>query len=104
MTVSLEGMSQAAIGELALAAKKMLNNPETRLEALRLHKKNSPDQHIPEIDLPHQFNTALAEERVKREALEAKLLEADVRRDIENKRSSIVSKGIPADKVVEVEY
>ena len=103
MAVTLEGMAPEAIAELALAAKGMMSNPETRLQALALHKKVNPDISIPEIDMPSQFNTALAEERAKREAIEQRLLEADVRREIEGKRAAMVAKGIPADKVAEVE-
>jgi hypothetical protein len=103
MTVSLEGMTPEAINELALAAKGMLDNPETRLEALGLYKKIRPESSIPEIDLPAQFNTALAEERTKREALENQIREDSVRREIEGQRAAVVAKGIPADKVVEVE-
>ena len=103
MAVSLEGMTPDQITELAIAAKGMLDNPATRERALRLHKEVRPDVNIPEIDLPHQFNTALAEERSKREALENRMREDDVRRDIEAKRSAMIQKGIPADKVVDVE-
>jgi hypothetical protein len=103
MSVSLEGMTPEAIAELAIAAKGMLENPATRTRALTLYKEVKPDASIPEIDLPHQFNAALAEERQKREALENRMREDDVRRDIEAKRAAMVSKGIPSDKVVEVE-
>ena len=101
--VTLEGMTPESIAELAIAAKSMLSNPDTRLEALAMHKRANPTLNIPEIDLPAQFNTALAEERSKREAIEQRMMEADVRREIEGKRAAMIAKGIPADKVGEVE-
>jgi hypothetical protein len=96
-------MTPDQITELAMSAKGMLDNPATRMQALALHKQNRPDVIIPELDLPVQFNTALAEERSKREAIEQRMIEADVRRDIEGKRAAMVAKGVPADKVHEVE-
>lgn len=103
MAVSLEGLSPEQITELAAVAQGMLQNPTTRLRTLALHKELNPDLHIQEVDLPKSFESALAEERGKREALENRIREDEVRRDIANKRAEIVSKGIPANKVSDVE-
>lgn len=103
MAVTLEGLTPDAIAELALAAKEMLSNPATRTRALQMRKEINPALNIPEIDMPAQFQTALAEERAKREAIEARMLEEDVRRDIEAKRAALSSKGIKPEQVAEVE-
>ena len=101
--ISLEGMTPEAINGLAALAKGLSDDPKTRTRMLELVKERDPSLSIPEIDLPAKFTTALAEERTKREALENKLREDDVRREIMAKRQEIQDMGIAKDKIPEVE-
>lgn len=101
--ISLEGMSPDAIQGLAMLAKGLTDDPKTRGRMLSLVKERDPGLNIPEIDLPQQFHTMLSEERGKREAIENKMREDDVRREVMQKRQEIQSKGISASEVVEVE-
>ena len=104
MAVSLEGLSNEAIVGLAQLAKGLTDSPATRMRALTLAKELDPSLSIPEIDIPHQVNATLQEERTKREALEAKILENDVRQQVREKRETLKqSRGLSDADVAEVE-
>lgn len=99
----LEGLDEATIKELAATAKGLAENKDTRMGFLQLVKKGNPSMTIPEIDIPESVNAQLKEEREKREVLENKFREEDVRRAIQEKRNTIMGKGIAASEVAEVE-
>jgi len=101
--ISLEGMSPEAIQGLALLAKGLTEDPKTRTRMLSLAKERDPTLNIPEVDLPVQFTSLLEEERTKRQAIEDKMREDDIRREIREKRDTIMKKGISAAEVTEVE-
>jgi len=102
--VSLEGLSQEAIVGLAQIAKGLSDNPETRTGFLSLAKKADPSMSIPELDIANQITSAVAEERAKREALEAKIIERDARENVMNRRDALKkSKGLSDADVAEVE-
>jgi hypothetical protein len=102
--VSLEGMSPEAISGLALLAKGLSNNPETRNEFLKLTKKANPSMSIPEVDIPLSMDGLLAAERTEREKLEKELLKDRVERDVEKRRNNLkVLKGLSDADIAEVE-
>ena len=99
----LAGLDESAIRGLAETAKGLLDDQSTRHNFLGMVKQKNARLSIPEIDIPAAINAQLAEERAKREALEAKIRENDVRAEIEKKRMAIRSKGIAESEVAEVE-
>lgn len=104
MSISLEGMSPEAISGLAMLAKGLSENPATRNDFLKMTKTANPGVSIPEIDIPNQINSKLEEERKKREELEAKILESEVRQTIRDRREGLMkSKGLTFDQIQEVE-
>jgi hypothetical protein len=101
--ISLEGLTPAEIQGLALAAKSMLENPKTRGRALGLVKEVDPSQNIPEIDLPAQFTTMLDEERAARKKIEDEVRDERIRREVNERRNVIKSKGISESDIEKVE-
>jgi hypothetical protein len=101
--ISLEGLTPEAIQGLALTAKSMLENPATRRETLALVKRVDPSQNIPEIDLPAQFTTMLDEERAARKKIEDEMRDDRIRREVNDRRETIMSKGIAREDVEKVE-
>ena len=102
--VSLEGMSQEAIAGLALLAKGLSNNPDTRNKFLELTKQANPTMSIPEVDIPNSMNSLLTAERAEREKLEKELLKDRVERDVEKRRNNLkVVKGLSDTDIAEVE-
>ena len=92
--MSLEDISLEARDELALLAKQLSDNPETRKEFLRLTQRVKPDMVIPELQLEDFTNKKVnqAEERVMQ--LENKLREKDIREQLESKRRALKEQGI----------
>jgi hypothetical protein len=92
--MSLEDISLEARDELALLAKQLSDNPETRKEFLRLTQRVKPDMVIPELQLEDFTNKKVnqAEERVMQ--LENKLREKDIREQLESKRRALKDQGI----------
>jgi hypothetical protein len=92
--MSLEDMSLEARDELAMLAKQLSDNPETRKEFLRLTQRVKPDMVIPELQLEDFTNKKVnqAEERVMQ--LENKLREKDIREHLESKRRALKANGI----------
>jgi len=87
--VTLEGMSQESIAGLAMIAKGLSDNPDTRNQFLTLTKKANPHLAIPEVDLPFQINNAISDERKKRELLEQEMLKDRVERNVEKRRMDL---------------
>jgi len=92
--MSLEDISLEARDELALLAKQLSDNPETRKEFLRLTQRVKPNMVIPELQLEDFTNKKVnqAEERVMQ--LENKLREKDIREHLESKRRALKANGI----------
>lgn len=99
----LAGLDEATIRDLAMTAKGLADNKDTRGGFLKLVKTQNPSLNIPEIDIPDSVNAQLKIERDKVAALENRFIEDDVRRNIEHKRNVIMGKGIAANEVSEVE-
>jgi len=104
MSESLEGMTPEAIAGLALLAKGLTSNPGTRERFLKMAKEAHPNMSIPEVDIPFRIDNAIADERGKREALENKIRENEVREEVRRKRDALkASKKLTDEDVVEVE-
>jgi hypothetical protein len=98
--MSLEDLSLEQRDELALLAKQLSDNPNTRKEFLRMTKKVRPELSVPELDIEdytHSKVTA-AEERVM--ALESKLRERDAVEELNKRRARL---GRSEEEVAEIE-
>ena len=94
---SLEDLSYEARDELALLARSLAENPETRKDFLRLTKKAKPDLPIPELELEDTVHKASEQSVARVEQLEAKLREKDALEELERRRRSLVKKGKVSD-------
>lgn len=92
--MSLEDLTPEARDELAMLAKQLAENPNTRKNFLRLTKQVKPDMPIPEIEIEDHTTRALqvSEERVQ--SLEAKLQQRDALNELERRRQSLLKKGL----------
>lgn len=101
---SLEDLPIETLAQIAQLNNAMANNPATRTDYLKLIKRISPNTVIPELDAAAPIMTALAEERSKREALEAKIQADEIRRNIQEKRAKTAKEHkLTDDQMVEVE-
>jgi hypothetical protein len=79
-------------------------NPETRLEFLKLRKKLNPNQVIPELDAREPFEKKISEQNQKLEEMERRALERDINDRIKDNRSKIRAKyKVSDDQVTEIE-
>jgi len=87
--MSLEDLSFEQRDELAMLAKQLADNPQTRKEFLRMTKQVKPEMSIPELDIEDYTNKKVtaAEERVMR--LEAQLRDRDAREELEKRRAKL---------------
>jgi hypothetical protein len=92
--MSLENLSLEARDELAALAQTLAENPNTRKDFLRMTKQVKPDLPIPELEIEEYTRNTVnkAEERVQ--ALEAKLREKDAIEELQNRRNSLMKKGL----------
>ena len=98
--MSLEDLSLEQRDELALLAKQLSDNPNTRKEFLRMTKKVRPELSVPELDIEEYTNSKVndAEKRVM--ALESKLRERDAVEELNKRRARL---GRSDDEVAEIE-
>ena len=87
--MSLEDLSFEQRDELAMLAKQLADNPNTRKEFLRMTKQVKPEMSIPELDIEDYTNKKVtaAEERVMR--LEAQLRDRDAREELDKRRAKL---------------
>ena len=92
--MSLENLSLEARDELAQLAQTLAENPATRKDFLRMTKQVKPDLPIPELEIEEYTRKTVskAEERVQ--ALEAKLREKEALEDLQNRRNTLMKKGL----------
>jgi hypothetical protein len=92
--MSLEDLSPEARDELAMLARQLSENPETRKDFLRLTKKAKPDMPIPELEIEDYTRSAVerANERVAQ--MEARLREKDAMDELNKRRSKLKDKGL----------
>jgi hypothetical protein len=82
----------------------LLKSPDTREDTLRLMKRKNPNLVMPEIDTRDKTMVMLNEERTKREALEAKITESEIRARIKEERERVMRDNkLSADDMIEVE-
>jgi len=98
--MSLEDLSLEQRDELALLAKQLSDNPNTRKEFLRMTKKVRPELSVPELDIEEYTNSKVndAEQRVM--ALESKLRERDAVEELNKRRAKL---GRSEEEIAEIE-
>ena len=92
--MSLENLSLEARDELAALAQTLAENPETRKDFLRMTKKVKPDLPIPELDIEDYTQRAVNRSEDRVQALEAKLREKEAIEELNNRRQSLMKKGL----------
>lgn len=100
---SLEQYSPEQLQEFGKLYAALTSDPHTREFTLRATKKVSPNVPIPEIDLQDRMNASLKPLADKNAALEARLVERDVRDRIESKRGSLRKQGLSDDQIEAIE-
>jgi hypothetical protein len=103
--MSLEDLSTEARDELALLAKQLSENPETRKDFLRQVKKVKPEMPIPELEIEDYTRNAVDKAHDRVAQLEAKLRERDAMDELNSRRSKLKAKGLidTDDQIEEVE-
>jgi hypothetical protein len=96
--MSLENLSLEARDELAALAQTLAENPDTRKDFLRMTKRVKPDLPIPELDIEDYTNRAVNRSEDRVQALEAKLRERDAVEELQNRRQSLMKKGLIANE------
>jgi len=96
--MSLENLSQEARDELAALAQTLAENPDTRKEFLRMTKRVKPDLPIPELDIEDYTHKAVSRSEDRVQALEAKLREKEALEELQNRRQSLMKKGLIANE------
>ena len=81
---SLEDLTPDARDELALLARELAENPNTRESFLRLTKKARPNMTIDTIDMKDSLDARFAEYEAKNAALEGRLREKEALEDLES--------------------
>jgi hypothetical protein len=96
--MSLENLSLEARDELAALAQTIAENPETRKDFLRMTKRVKPDLPIPELDIEDYTHRAVSRSEDRVQALEAKLREKEALEELQNRRQSLMKKGLIANE------
>ena len=109
--MSLEDLSFEQRDELAMLAKQLADNPETRENFLRLTKQVKPDLTIPELALKDDLARQLKVSQDSYQKLEAKFKQKEQMENLQELRNRLVEDGkaskadIPAiEKLMAVEY
>ncbi len=92
--MSLEDLTPEARDELALLAKQLSENPETRKDFLRQVKKVKPEMPIPELEIEDYTRHAVERANDRVAQLEARLREKDAMDELNKRRSKLKSKGL----------
>jgi hypothetical protein len=92
--MSLENLSLEARDELAALAQTLAENPDTRKDFLRMTRKVKPDLPIPELDIEDYTHKAVSRSEDRVQALEAKLREKEAIEELNNRRQSLMKKGL----------
>ena len=76
----------------------------TRQEFLKLTKTANPELNIPEVDIPFKMQGMMEAEAKKREELENKIREGEIRQQVKDRREAMIkTKGLSESQVQEVE-
>jgi len=92
--MSLEDLTPEARDELALLAKQLSENPETRKDFLRQVKKVKPEMPIPELEIEDYTRHAVEKANDRVAQLEARLREKDAMDELNKRRNKLKSKGL----------
>ena len=92
--MSLEDLTPEARDELALLAKQLSENPETRKDFLRQVRKVKPEMPIPELEIEDYTRHAVEKANDRVAQLEARLREKDAMDELNKRRSKLKSKGL----------
>jgi hypothetical protein len=92
--MSLEDLTPEARDELAILARQLAENPNTRKDFLRLTKKAKPDMPIPELEIEDATNAVVQKANERVERLEAQLRERDAIEELNKRRSKLRAKGL----------
>jgi chromosome segregation ATPase len=92
--MSLEDLTPEARDELALLAKQLSENPETRKDFLRQVKKVKPEMPIPELEIEDYTRHAVEKANDRVAQLEARLREKDAMDELNSRRNKLKSKGL----------
>ena len=92
--MSLEDLTPEARDELALLAKQLSENPDTRKDFLRQVKKMKPEMPIPELEIEDYTRHAVEKANDRVAQLEARLREKDALDELNKRRSRLKSKGL----------
>ena len=101
--MSLEGKTVEEIQALAELADSLSRNPKTRTGFLQLTKNANPDAAIPEIDIPFGLQAQMKPYIDKIDALSRAAEKRELEDRVRNQREALVTKGIPRDKIADVE-
>jgi hypothetical protein len=101
--MSLEGKSVEEIQALAELANGLSTDPKTRTGFLRLAKIANPATSIPEIDIPDSLRQQFEAPLKQLDALTKAHEERQLRDKIQERRQSIIAKGVNADDVPAIE-
>jgi len=90
---SLEDLTPDARDELALLARELAENPNTRESFLRLTKKARPNLTIDSIDMKDDLDSRFKVMQEQNDALHNKLRERDALDELQNRRKNLVKTG-----------
>lgn len=99
----LEGLDAQAIGQLALLAKELSDNPKTRERFLGMTQEVVPDLSLPELELTRKMNVALAERDKKIDEMREQLQESSLRNEWKTQREEWKAQGFSNDDIKQVE-
>lgn len=68
----------------------LVNNPETREEALKLVRRADPKRPIPELDASEKMEKRLEEERAERAKLEERIRDGEIRGRLDKERARVM--------------
>jgi hypothetical protein len=100
--MGLEGKSTEEIERMAAWADRVLNNKDTRADALRLTQKIDPNYRNPEIELDDRIKAATAESDKKLEKMQGELHEERLRRNRTEKKQELTARGYDIDVLEKV--
>ena len=90
---SLEDLTPDARDELALLARELAENPQTREQFLRLTKSARPNVSIDSIDLKDEVSRVVEEANSRVSQMENKLRERDALDDLKERRRNLLQSG-----------
>ena len=96
--MSLENLSLEQRDELALLAKELAENPNTRKDMLRMTKRLRPDLPVPELEIEDYTEKRVSAANDRVAELERKLAEKEARADLQDKRNALIKNGFASNE------